>query len=100
MVTLCGGRGFSPILRCLLLGFGWTVITPLAGKTTNWRAGCGRSASPVRREGDSNSIGSPYPYQRGILYTFLRGGLDGLDDPLMGSAAAQVAVHLLDNLAP
>ena len=62
VVTLCGGRGFSPILRCLLLGFGGTVITPLAGKTTNWRAGCGRSASPVRREGDSNSIGSPYPY--------------------------------------
>ena len=29
----------------------WTV-SPLAGKTTDWRAGCGRSASPVRREGE------------------------------------------------
>jgi hypothetical protein len=63
VVTLCGGRGSSPILRCLRLGLGWTVITPLGGKTTNWRAGCGRSACPVRREGESNSIGSPYPYR-------------------------------------
>ena len=63
VVTLCGGRGFSPILRCLLLGLGWTVITPLGGETTHWRAGCGRSACPVRREGGPNSIGSPYPYQ-------------------------------------
>ena len=39
-------------------------VSPLAGKTTNWRAGCGRSACPVRREGDSNAIVSPYPYQR------------------------------------
>jgi hypothetical protein len=36
--------------------------SPLAGKTTNWRAGCGRSASPVRREGEQKPIGSPYPY--------------------------------------
>src|SRR5262252_4885134 len=27
----------------------WTA-SPLAGKTTDWRAGCGRSARPVRRE--------------------------------------------------
>jgi hypothetical protein len=37
--------------------------SPLAGKTIDWRAGCGRSARPVRREGGSNPIGSPYPYQ-------------------------------------
>ena len=29
----------------------------------NWRAGCGRSASPVRREGERKSMRSPYPYQ-------------------------------------
>ena len=40
----------------------WTVSPP-AGKTTNWRAGCGRSARPVRREGASKPIGAPYPYQ-------------------------------------
>jgi RNA-directed DNA polymerase len=39
-------------------------VSPLAGKTTHWRAGCGRSARPVRREGDSNSIVSPYPYPK------------------------------------
>ena len=39
-------------------GTGWKLapllywpVSPLVGKTTNWRAGCGRSASPVRREG-------------------------------------------------
>ena len=38
-------------------------INPLRGNTTNRRAGCGRSASPVRREGRPNSIGLPYPYR-------------------------------------
>ena len=37
--------------------------SPLVGKTIDWRAGCGRSARPVRREGGSKPIGSPYPYQ-------------------------------------
>ncbi len=36
-------------------------VSPLTGKTTDGRAGRGRSAWPVRREGDSNSIDSPYP---------------------------------------
>src|SRR6266568_2512301 len=36
--------------------------SPLAGKTTNWRAGCGRSARPVRREGEASA--SPYPYRK------------------------------------
>ena len=40
--------------------------SPLAGKTIDWRAGCGRSARPVRREGGSKPIGSPYPYQRQV----------------------------------
>ena len=39
----------------------WTV-SPLRGKTTDWRAGCGRSARPVRREGGSKPIDAPYPY--------------------------------------
>ena len=38
-------------------------VNPLGGKTTDWRAGCGKSACPVRREGDSNPIASPYPYR-------------------------------------
>ena len=36
--------------------------SPLAGKTTDWRAGCGKSARPVRREGEPKPISSPYPY--------------------------------------
>src|SRR5262249_51750759 len=39
----------------------WTV-SPLRGKTTDWRARCGRSARPVRREGASKPIDAPYPY--------------------------------------
>jgi hypothetical protein len=37
-------------------------VNPLGGKTTDWRAGCGRTACPVRREGESKPIGSSYPY--------------------------------------
>jgi hypothetical protein len=35
----------------------WPVSPPV-GKTTNWRAGCGRSARPVRSEGEA---GTPLP---------------------------------------
>src|SRR5215468_7198995 len=48
----------TPILR---------TVSPLAGKTTDRRAGCGRSAGPVRREGASKPIDAPYPYQRASL---------------------------------
>ena len=37
-------------------------VNPLRGKTTDWRAVCGKTACTVRREGGPNSIGSPYPY--------------------------------------
>ena len=35
---------------------GRSFITPLGGKTTDWRAGCGRSARPVRREGERHYV--------------------------------------------
>ena len=35
----------------------------LSCEATDWRAGCGRAACPVRREGWSNSMLCPYPYQ-------------------------------------
>ena len=44
----------------------WTV-SPLRGKTTDWRAGCGRPARPVRREGVSKPIDAPYPYQESVI---------------------------------
>src|SRR6516165_5111048 len=31
---------------------------------TNWRAGCGKSACPVRREGWHNPMRHPYPYRQ------------------------------------
>ena len=39
-------------------------VNPLGGKTTDWRAGCGRSACPVRREGGTGPLGPPYPYPK------------------------------------
>ena len=54
------------------------------------------SARPIKRNMDR--LGHRPPLQQGILHPFFRGGLDCLDDPLVGSAAAQVAVHLLDYL--
>ena len=38
--------------------------SPQGGKTTNWRAGCGKSASPVRREGRRKPMRCSYPYVR------------------------------------
>ena len=35
---------------------------PLDGKTTDWRADCGRTARSVRRKGGANPIAPPYPY--------------------------------------
>ena len=37
-------------------------VNPRVGKTLDWRAGCGRSARPVRREGARNPMRAPYPY--------------------------------------
>src|SRR5271157_6534360 len=37
-------------------------VNPLRGKTTDWRAVCGKSACTVRRGEGPNSIGPSYPY--------------------------------------
>ena len=47
----------TKLVPCRMLGRQF----PRVGKTTDWRAGCGKSASPVRREGEARA--SPYPYQ-------------------------------------
>ena len=39
---------------------------PHRGNTINWRAGCGKFASPVRREGGPGATGSPYPYPSAV----------------------------------
>ena len=51
-----GGRGgLSAPLR-------FRSVHPLGGKTTDRRAGCGRSACPVRREGGPGPLGPSSPY--------------------------------------
>ena len=42
----------------------FVLYNPHGGNTINWRAGCGKSASPVRREGGPGATGSPYPYPK------------------------------------
>jgi hypothetical protein len=37
--------------------------SPLRGKTTDWRAVCGKSARPVRGEGVTSESVASYPYQ-------------------------------------
>jgi len=39
-------------------------VNPENGLIANRRAGCGKSASPVRREGERKSMRSPYPYRK------------------------------------
>ncbi len=40
---------------------------PHEGKTINRRAGCGKPASPVRREGRFKSMNLPYPYRSRVF---------------------------------
>src|SRR5271157_2001866 len=49
-------------------------VNPLRGKTTDWRAVCGKSACTVRRGEGPNSIGPSYPYLpcRGIGFRAIR----------------------------
>ena len=78
----------------------WSV-NPLGGKTINRRAGCGKSASPVRREGRPNSIGLPYPYAQQWLAI-----VSDLAELSIAPEAAQLAdylfayLHLPDAAAP
>ena len=44
---------------------------PFEGKTINRRAGCGKPARPVRREGRPKPIGLPYPYLIDALHRVL-----------------------------
>src|SRR5207237_10495984 len=52
VMTLSRGCGLPPNPRCGLPRSRASLITPLGSNTTDWRAGCGRSARPVRREGE------------------------------------------------
>ena len=62
-IITAGGIATSLHLGCSVLPLPmFQPVNPHEGKTINRRAGCGRSASPVRREGELNSIGTPYPY--------------------------------------
>ena len=64
------GLASLSISRSILASFSICFINPLRGNTTNWRAGCGKSASPVRREGrPANQSAFPTP----IVFILLRG---------------------------
>jgi hypothetical protein len=63
-----GRRGVTPLTaKPRLLELAMTpacLANPLGGKTTDWRAVCGRSACTVRREGRLKPMSLPYPYVR------------------------------------
>jgi hypothetical protein len=64
-----GTISYSPMLSLLSMGCSPGLrpilgqVNPLVGKTTDWTAGCVRSACPVRREGEPGPLGSSYPYK-------------------------------------
>ncbi len=65
--TINVGRiAFSPTLSC---SGSWQLIAwlvnPHEGHTINWRAGCGKSARPVRRKGD---LLRSFPYLDRVRY--------------------------------
>ena len=72
-------------------------VNPLRGKTTDWRAVCGRSACTVWREGDSQS---PYPYP--VHHLDLAEGADhhvgGLEITVNNPVGVGVADGLADGL--
>ena len=63
-------RVSSPELRLIP----WPV-NPLGGKTTHWRAGCGRTACPVRREG-ARPIPLSLPLSKARLRRAVRANID------------------------
>jgi retron-type reverse transcriptase len=62
-ITTAGPIASSPRTGCTV----WQPpmprpVNPQRGNTIHRRAGCGKPARPVRREGGPNPIGPPYPY--------------------------------------
>src|ERR1017187_8939965 len=67
-------------------------------ETTDWRAGCGRSASPVRREGQG-SIPCPYPYRPFALHeSVLR--TSGLQHFIMLALLASTSLYGTVSVSP
>jgi len=72
------GLAFSPDRGCIV----WKrpmsrPVNPYEGETIDWRAGCGKSASPVRREGRPRPMRRPYPYPIPITVLLIHSN-DGL----------------------
>ena len=62
--TNCGLTVSSTNKGCIALAKPMFVsFNPHRGNTINWRAGCGKPARPVWREGRPDSTGLPYPYR-------------------------------------
>ena len=61
--TNCGLTVSSTNKGCIALAKPMFVsFNPHRGNTINWKAGCGKPARPVWREGRPDSTGLPYPY--------------------------------------
>src|SRR2546426_966246 len=57
-------------------------VNPLGGKTTNWRAGCRRSACPVRREGERSQSSLPTPISEELEWSIHKQDLKTENEPV------------------
>src|SRR2546429_6863994 len=60
-ITNSGPTAGLPSKGCTVWNTALANMFSLNTETTDWRAGCGKSACPVRREGWSSNL-HPYPY--------------------------------------
>ena len=86
-------------------------VSPLGGKTPDWRAVCGKSACPVRREGASKPIGASYPYLGSLSFRRSRCGRHNCPACLSGAqhqshvlygrhSGRRLAVYVPEDLVP
>jgi hypothetical protein len=72
----------SLLVNWILFPLMMQFVNPSPGKTTDWRAVCGRSACTVRREGEQDALPTPIT-PRTTLDSRFRGN-DGFNSPLCG----------------
>ena len=69
-------------------------VSPLCGNTTNWRAGCGRPARPVRRGEGLKPISPSYPDPRTRVVPAAAGTRSGFRPERKGRGTRAGARHL------
>ena len=77
-------------------------VNPYPGKTTNWRAVCGKSACTVRREGEQDALPTPIQGVSRILDESEPLDLRGFSSPkLMGQQLPrrEITLKVIESIA-